>query len=123
MHKLMLSPPVTVTDNPHFSDLLEGLEESSQSMGVYNTYVVSGPTHLEVFTFRTTTKDLHLKLGILTYECQVQLARMLEWHFANCIKESQLLLFFLFRGGKEGTILITRTKEQGEVIFTLAPAH
>lgn len=121
MHTLSLAKS-TKTENPHWEDLLKSLAQfdQRQQVRVYNTYVWD-VVQKDAFVFRTTTKDLHLKIGLLPLKFQLNLARVLHWHFDHCVDgQSQILLF---EEGRSDPVLVTRTKELGETVFTLVPTH
>ena len=119
----------TDSANPHLPQLLKQLENvRSQRTRLYYTYIEGDDDPTEdkqtdsaQFTFVTPSKQMHLGLGMMSWDGQLHLAWLLEYEFQNGENKSQLILYMEER---ENGVLVTRTEESdGTIVFTLSPAN
>ena len=108
----------TVCECPHLPSLLEGIEDKKkQGVRVYEFAVDNTQTP---YVFRTTSKEVFLKLGALGFELQHLLAKLLEWSY-DLHRDPEMLLYV---EGEKNALMVTRTIQAGgSHIYTCAPAY
>ena len=117
---------VSNTGNPYVAEFARQLDQARKQKGkVYQTYV--DDQGKKKFVFVTTSKDVHLGLGMLTNLGQSLLAKQLEYEFRNKTF-GQLMLNLPSESGDENdekSVLVAMTEDRasGETCFGLSPAH
>ena len=84
---------------------------------VFNTWCPSGFPDVENFEFVTASKDLHLRLGRLSENGRINLAKVLETRFRENLEE----VLFRIRdqeGKLHGVMLVTRSGTEGDDLIT-----
>lgn len=121
---------VSNTGNPYVAEFARKIDLSRKQKGkVYQTYVdgekgVDGEER-ERFAFVTTSKDIHLRIGLLNSLGQYLLAKLLEYEFQNKSFGQLMLCLQKDLGDDDSNVLvaITRDTALGETSFGLSPAH
>ncbi len=123
MHKVVVSfAPLTSAMTPG-EEYIRGVADAfravrEQRIKTYRTYRTYLQGKKERFTFATTSIDLHLELSMVSAAGQYYWAKLLNQEFRE--KNCKELLFSI--EGREGAVLVTMTRSQDTVIFTLFPA-
>lgn len=120
MHELYLQRPET-GGSEDLNAVMDDLNcAASQKVKVYRTFCDAvGEIHC---TFMTTSKDLHLSLGALSWHGQFHLGRLIEREFTGEVACDSLLI--IRDAKKDSAILVTRSvDDKGHPIFHLSPAH
>ena len=96
-------------------------ERARQPGKVYRTYVRSNEkgTHRASFTFKTTSKSVHLMLGDLSLDGQFDLCRFFGLLFE--VHRGHQLCLYDYDGEK--VLLVTLTHQTDELVFTLSPTR
>lgn len=103
--------------------LWKGMTETKKlKIRIYRTYVYDNVSE-HTFVLMTTSKDLQLKFSSFDHFVQYNLVKFLE---EECKKGKCSRLLLCFRGESENSeegLLVTRTDEGDEIIFTIALAR
>lgn len=129
MHQFTVSKS-QASANPHLPHLLKELDQlRDQRARLYFTYITgdddpfgeSDKPERASFMFVTPSKQVHLGLGMLSWDGQLHLAWLLEHEFQDGPDMSQLILYM---DEREKGILVTRTDEiDGSIVFTLSSVN
>lgn len=120
----------TVSTNPHLPLLLKEFDKlKNQKVRLYFTYIEGDDNGIArgekqdtngSFTFVTPSKQMHLGIGMMSWDGQLHLAWLLEHEFQNDKHMSQLILYM----DRESGVLVTRTEEMdGNIVFTFSTAN
>jgi len=106
--------------NPHRAPLQQALVAvKKRAVRVYRTHVMGAASYV----FTTTSKDVHLGLGVLDVEALRTLGAFLNEEFKDGGTELLLSLDQDSQGRKEA-LLVTMTCPEALVLnFTLSPVH
>ncbi len=125
MHTVVISKSQQPADpNSSLAILLKDMEKSlGMKSRVYSINVWT-PNDKTKFVFRTTSKDLALKLCSFEWQVQYNLAVFIEEEISRVRCSEILLCFRAESNNSEEGVLVTKTyNENGHTVFTLAVAR
>ena len=102
-----------------WKDFTEAKKHKSR---IYRIYI-DASSEDKRFVLMTASKDLYLKLGSFEWRCNHNLAKFLEEEFENSHCSQFLLCLKGESENSEEGILVNKTVERGEIIFTLVPVR
>lgn len=113
-----LRNPINDSDDSSLAEIKGVLADMKKTPGkVYRTIV---RTMGYVYIFTTTTKDIHLFLGMMPESGRLALARLFRKE-SETVEESELLVHVA--EGNSKSLFVTVTPGSGHSNFTLNPAH
>lgn len=106
------------SDNPFAEALLDEIEKIQGRQGRIYTTEVSSADDLRRFVFTTTSKDIHLQMGIMTPEMKVLFADFIEFEMQK--SDDGRVLIAIVRSEEEGPAILAIQSQPRQYFLSYA---